>query len=730
MSSLDTRHIDSGSDPSERRVDTTELGNPQGPSSVEADSLGTRLVGSASDQPGPTNTRHAASSPSTAGGDLNSNHVRAPEPGAGLSTRQINTSSPTSDQAPEAQQMVPAEPVSLAEGTLPAGTLLQSRYEIIGVLGMGGMSTVYKARDLRFANVNRLCAVKEMVNPASDPQIREIAIQNFEREANILATTNHPAMPQIYDFFGEANRHYLVMEMIDGWDLEDHLAESTQDEFLDEGQVIDWALQLCDVLAYLHRHRPQPIVFRDLKPGNIMLEHQGRIRLIDFGIAKVFQTGQKGTMIGTEGYSPPEQYRGSAEPRGDIYALGATLHHLLTKQDPRLEPPFSFQERPIRARNANVNAQLEAAIMRALEYDIDKRFSSIEEFRKAIVAATRLGSVRLPQTSSYSYGAAVEASEIAEIWRFACEDEVRSSPTIKDDVLYIGAYDHNLYALKAQSGEFLWKYPTEGGIASTPFVQDEQVLIGSADRTLYSINARTGRLEWFCSTQGRIWSSPRVEFGHVFFGSDDHHLYAVSAQTGRVAWKREMGGPVRSSVAFGEDILYFGCEDGSILAYDIRGEMKWRQRARRAVTSTPYLDLGEGILFAGSMDWNVYALDARSGWVVWRTRTNGPVVSSPTLANGMVFIGSADKHMYALDARNGRVVWKYETEGQVTSNPRFAKGAIYFGGIDEYLYSLDAETGELRWRFKTGGPIPSSPEVMGDVVYIGSTDRNVYAVPT
>jgi outer membrane protein assembly factor BamB/tRNA A-37 threonylcarbamoyl transferase component Bud32 len=653
-----------------------------------------------------------------------------------LDTRHISSPSPPAP-ASDARQITPAppaaaapSPISPAEGTLPTGTLLQNRYQIIGVLGMGGMATVYKARDMRFANVTRLCAVKEMVNLASDPQLREIAIQNFEREANILATTNHPAMPQIYDFFSESTRSYLVMELIDGDDLENYLADVVPHEFLDEELVVDWALQLCDVLSYLHNHQPQPIIFRDLKPGNIMLDQQGRVRLVDFGIAKVFQTGQKGTMIGTEGYSPPEQYRGSAEPRADIYALGATLHHLLTKQDPRLEPPFSFQERPISAANPNVNPQLEAVIMKAVEYDIDKRYATVEEFRKAVMAATRRGSARSQPSSSYAYAETVAMGDITEIWRFACEDEVRSSPTVVDDVLYVGAYDHNLYALNAETGAFVWKYATDGGIASSPCVHGERVLVGSEDRILYAVNARTGRLEWTCPTQGRIRSSPRVEFGHVFFGSDDHYLYAASLQTGRIAWKVEMGGAVRSSVAFGEDLLYFGCEDGSVVTLDIRGEMKWRFRARRAVTSSPCLDPIEGILFAGSMDWNVYALDARSGWAVWRFRANGPIISSPTLANGILFIGSADKNLYALDARNGRLMWKYETEGQVNSNPAFANGIVYSGSTDHHLYSLDAETGELRWRFKTGGPIPSSPAVYGDMVYIGSTDRYVYALPT
>jgi outer membrane protein assembly factor BamB/tRNA A-37 threonylcarbamoyl transferase component Bud32 len=663
--------------------------------------------------------------------------ARPPAAGEGLGTRQVAgppaARPPAAGEGAGTRQITPAPDILPAEGTLLPGTMLQNRYKIIGVLGIGGMATVYKARDMRFANVDRLCAVKEMINMAPDPEIRQMAIQNFEREANILATTSHPAMPQIYDFFSESTRSYLVMELIDGEDIEDYLAQMNPDEFLEESQVVDWALQICDVLSYLHGNKPLPIVFRDLKPGNIMLDDRDRIRLIDFGIAKVFQTGQKGTMIGTEGYSPPEQYRGSAEPRGDVYALGATLHHLLTRQDPRLEPPFSFQERPITATNPKVNPQLEAVIMKALEYDIDKRYSSVEEFKKALMAATRRGSVRYQQPVGYGYTPTPDAGDVGdimEIWRFACEDEVRSSPTVNSGIVYVGSYDNNLYALNAETGKFVWKYAADDGIASSPCVHNEQVLIGSRDRILYSISARTGRLEWTCPTQGRIHSSPRVEFGHVFFGSDDHHLYAASLQTGRIAWKVEMGGPVRSSVAFGEEMLYFGCEDGSVVALDIRGDVKWRFRARRAVTSSPCLDLGEGILVVGSMDWAVYALDAHSGWAVWRVRTGGPVLSSPIVVDGVIFIGSADKSMYALDARNGRVKWKYETEGQVTSNPAYANGALYFGSIDHHLYSLDAETGELRWRFKTGGSIPSSPAVEGDVVYIGSTDRYVYAVPT
>ncbi|HAD05725.1 MAG TPA: protein kinase, partial [Anaerolineaceae bacterium] len=228
---------------------------------------------------------------------------------------------------------------------LQTGFVLVDRYLIQDVIGVGGMGSVYRARDLHFPNVIKLVAVKEMINQARDPLVRQTVVQNFEREANILVTLNHPSIPKIFDYFSHEERSYLVLEYINGKDLEAILNESEGP--ISEDKVITWAIEICDVLEYLHNHKPEPIIFRDMKPSNVMINQQGHVVLVDFGIAKMFREGQKGTMIGTEGYSPPEQYRGEASPLADIYALGATLHHLLTKRDPRMEPPFSFAERPI-----------------------------------------------------------------------------------------------------------------------------------------------------------------------------------------------------------------------------------------------------------------------------------------------------------------------------------------------------------------------------------------------
>jgi outer membrane protein assembly factor BamB/tRNA A-37 threonylcarbamoyl transferase component Bud32 len=584
------------------------------------------------------------------------------------------------------------------------------------------MSTVYKAQDLRFSQVTRLCVVKEMLHTTADPQVRTMMEGRFEREANILASLNHPGIVQVYDFFSEGDRSYLILEYVDGKNLDAILGET--EGFFPEAQVVNWAIQVCEVLSYLHSHEPQPIIFRDIKPANIMLDSYGRIRLVDFGIARIFQSGHKGTMIGTEGYNPPEQYRGFAEPRADVYALGATMHHLLSKQDPRTEVPFSFHERPIHDTNPTVSRELAEIVNRALEYDINKRYGSAEEMQRALM---RLNSARgIGGTASYGVPASA-SGEVMSLWRFRCEDAVRSSPVVRNGTVYVGAYDHNLYAVSAADGKFQWKYATEGGIASSPCVHEGRVFFGSADRSLYAVNADTGRISWTCPTRGSVWSSPQAAFDHAFFGSDDRHLYAANIHSGRVAWKFETEGKVRSSPSIGSDAVYVGCEGGVVYAVDTSGQLRWRFRARRGVTSSPAIV--EETIYVGGRDWYVYSLDIRSGRPIWRYRTGGPVISSPTVSEGLVFVGSVDGGLLALDARSGRLVWRYATDNQVTSSPAVAEGAVFFGSVDGTVYSLDAKTGVLRWRFQTDGPVASSPTVVDGVVYIGSDDRCLYALP-
>ncbi len=272
---------------------------------------------------------------------------------------------------------------------LAESTLLAGRYQIVRKIGGGGMGAVYLATDRNLGGVER--AVKEMVQSSIEEEQQNKAIEDFRRESTILSSLDHPAIPTIYDYFFDdfECRFYLVMKYISGGDLAGRLRAAPGGR-VDEKMVTEWAIQVADVLSYLHR-LPTTIVYRDLKPSNIMLDgNSGRIMLIDFGIARsINQTSQeKGvTAVGTMGYAPPELFSGQVEPRSDIYSLGSTMFHLLTGADPQNNPLliFDFQKNPRpRQINPQLSDQMERILMRAVEYNADSRFSSAEEMRQVL----------------------------------------------------------------------------------------------------------------------------------------------------------------------------------------------------------------------------------------------------------------------------------------------------------------------------------------------------------
>ncbi len=256
------------------------------------------------------------------------------------------------------------------------------------------MKQVYLVEDLRLAK--RPCALAEMLDNFPDPDMQRRAAMAFHREAEMLATLDNPHIPRVYDNFSEQNRHYLVMEYVDAITLEEKLALSGGK--LGENAVLDIGLQIAEALEYLHGLRP-PVVYRDLKPSNVMVTAAGLVKLIDFGIARYFQPLKTATAIGTQGYAAPEQYKGKAEVRSDIYALGATLHHLLTGRDPAIEPPFSFP--PIEHLQPQCNPSLAKLINAAVAYETQARPATAEEFRQLLLSAK----ARLPLPPGIGQGA-------------------------------------------------------------------------------------------------------------------------------------------------------------------------------------------------------------------------------------------------------------------------------------------------------------------------------------
>ncbi|MBA4121090.1 MAG: protein kinase [Acidobacteria bacterium] len=270
---------------------------------------------------------------------------------------------------------------------LDEGTVLNGRYEIVRKIGGGGMGAVYLASDKNLGGVLR--AVKEMVQSYIEDVQQEKAVNDFKRESLLLTSLDHQSIPTIYDYFFDESeaRFYLVMKYISGGDLANRLRSAPEGR-IDETSVTQWAIQIADVLDYLHNRQP-PIIYRDLKPANIMIDgNSGRVMLIDFGIARWVNKEEKGvTAVGTMGYAPPELFSGNVEARSDIYSLGSTLFHLLTGADPQSNPLliFDFQKHPRpRQINPQLSDQMERILMRTVEYNADKRFANAAELRQAL----------------------------------------------------------------------------------------------------------------------------------------------------------------------------------------------------------------------------------------------------------------------------------------------------------------------------------------------------------
>jgi tetratricopeptide (TPR) repeat protein/tRNA A-37 threonylcarbamoyl transferase component Bud32 len=272
---------------------------------------------------------------------------------------------------------------------LQPGTELQNgRYRIERAVASGGMGAVYRAMDRRFDD--EPCAIKEMLDDFNDEADRTQALDWFKREAKFLLKLNHPCIPRVRDFFPEGGRNYLVMDFVEGRTLADVFAKEGTIPGVNgargvaEVRARSWARQVCSVLAYLHNQDP-PVIFRDLKPSNIMVTDRDEIKLIDFGIARTVQSQRQATIIMTIGYAPPEQMQGNPEPRSDLFALGSTMHRVLTQHDAANNKPTIFTFPPVRMLRPDITPAFEKIIMKALSPAVEQRWRSAAEMEQAII---------------------------------------------------------------------------------------------------------------------------------------------------------------------------------------------------------------------------------------------------------------------------------------------------------------------------------------------------------
>lgn len=267
------------------------------------------------------------------------------------------------------------------------GTLIEGKYEILKLIGKGGMSEVYLAMD---KNLNKQWAVKEIKKRARDKN-NEVVVQSAIAEANMMKKLDHPCLPRIVDIIDKEDVIYVVMDYIEGEPLNKVLE---RDGAQPQETVIEWAEELCGVLDYLHMQNP-PIIYRDMKPANIMLQPNGNIKLIDFGIAREYKEHnlEDTVSLGTKGYAAPEQFggKGQTDQRTDIYCLGVTLYHLVTGKNP-CEPPYEIY--PIRYWNPNLSSGLESIILKCTRINPELVYFTKEYVTAETVLANAMPEVK------------------------------------------------------------------------------------------------------------------------------------------------------------------------------------------------------------------------------------------------------------------------------------------------------------------------------------------------
>lgn len=541
-------------------------------------------------------------------------------------------------------------------GRLPAGTLLDGRYRVDQELGGGGMGTVYLAADTRLGNI--ACAVKEMTDAFSNASERQYATQRFQAEALMLARLGHPRIPRVTDHFVERGRYYLVMDYIDGENLESVLAREGRPG-LPEPLVFDWGLQILDVLAYLHE-QPQPVIFRDLKPANIMrCRADSSVALVDFGIARLFVPTQAATMIGTPGYAPPEQYQGLAVPGSDLYALAATLHHLLTGRDPRRGTPFTFP--PARSLNAMLSPVLESVLAKALSLRVEDRFTSAREMAQAI------------RGSSESV-----TSASAQV--------VLSRSLIAHDSL-------------DQVEEIICLYGDQDGIADLAFSPD--------NRLLASVGNQGVMWGWDVTSGLKIWSCQHGVAGRCIAWHPDGRLLISGGEDGFLRlWDVDNRKQVRQlnhrsdvlSATFSRDgsTMVVGCMDGRVtlrskpFAFSISGSLDVHSPVWSLALSSSGLRL---------------VIGCEDGFVsAWQLDTNRKVWSVPGSSAAVFAVAiSADERLVASGGEDGAVgLWDL-------SSGREVGGFDMENGVESVAFTPDGQVlaacghGNKVWLWPVNG---------------------------
>lgn len=346
-------------------------------------------------------------------------------------------------------------------------------------------------------------------------------------------------------------------------------------------------------------------------------------------------------------------------------------------------------------------------------------------------------------------------------WRFATGGAVRSTPALAGGALYFGSTDGTLYAVSAADGVPQWSFEAGAAIVSSPAVTGSRVVFSDRANAMYGLDRQSGTEVWrvsggpdrplpwgwegwdYVNSSGVVVADPRsADAEWVVIGNGDGYVYALRAEDGEIQWRYEVGARVRSTPAVWEGMVFVGGGDGFVYALDLEdGSLRWRFETagasmnpadfgfdRTQIYSSPAV--ANGVVYVGSRDASLYAIDARTGEGLWHREDGSAwVISSPAVASGRVYAGrSSSGNLWAHDAGTGADLWVRSTGDWIQGSPEIADGVVHVGNREGWVFAFSAEDGRELWRYRTGDAVYSSPVVADGRLYVGSDDGHLYAL--